>query len=141
MTQTEQQKLAAKVEIREGGIYVRTSVRTPLYPGRWDFPIHQGHALNIPLIWENEEKAVVDLTGWTAVLTIKEHPDLEEAIAELSEVDGITLSDEEPNITVTVEQATIDTYDFTQAVYSLVLTDGDGVSTVLLKGFVQLRRR
>ena len=95
--------------------------------------------MNLRIVWVDDSDEVVDVSGYTAALKVKQYYDSASALVSLTDSDGIALAASSPNITISRTAAQAAAYDWTRALYDLELTTG-GVTTRLLQGFVRLRK-
>lgn len=132
--------LRVKVLPKEDGIHLRSSERTPFYPGHYDITeMCQGTTFILSLMWEDEQSALIDVSAYTARMKIKQHHDSTTTIATLVSGTEITLAAAAPNIKITIAATATDDYTFVQAVYDLELVTGTTVYR-LLEGAICLRK-
>lgn len=122
------------------GVQVQTDLGTHS-AGRWDWVLEQGRTVSIPISWYNQTEGVVDLTTYTAALTIRDTWGSATALVTLTSTAGITLAATDPNIVLAIAANTTAGYTgWTRGVYDLEVTNA-GVTTRLLEGFVTLRKQ
>jgi len=132
--------LAARVTETVQGVQVQTDLGTQT-AGRWDWVIEQGRTLAIPISWYDQTEAVVDVSGYTAKLTIRLTWGSTTALVALTSAAGITLAATDPNIVISLASTTTAAYTgWTRACYDLELISAGSVTTRLLEGFVTLRK-
>lgn len=136
---TETQLLRSKLDVTSAGIYIRRSV-TSIKPAWFDFDMMQGQTLSLKLSYTDEQKQIVDLSGYTARWTVRTAWDSTTNLIALTSSDGITLASAEPTITIARTAAQTAAYTFLRACHTFELIDGSSVVTRLFEGFVTLRR-
>jgi hypothetical protein len=106
-----------------------------IIPATYNFEIYQGATWDPSINWVDENDDTIDLSAWTAKLTIREYygGDIIVEITTAVDDDGnkITLAATNPNISPLITAATTAEFDFEKAVYTLELTSGSTVRHVL----------
>lgn len=96
----------------------------------------QGDTLSINLTLEDDNAAVINLTAYTAKLTVRSSPTLTgTSIISLSSAGGspaITLGSTSPNLVISVAAATTAAWEKGLFYYDLELTNGSGVKRTYL---------
>ena len=107
--------------------------------GAYDIDIIQGAVLDIPLVWSDESKVKVPLTGYSAKMQIRPSAKSKTIYSELSTANGrITLvSPGEINLYISAEDTA--NFKWLEAVYDLTLTPPDGKTIRLLEGLVTVK--
>jgi hypothetical protein len=103
--------------------------------GKYDLIIEQGATYILPITWKDGSGALVNLTGYTAKMQIKDMSG--NVLFALTDTAGITLGGAAGTVTIklTAVQTTTLTTTAT-AKYDLYLTAPNGDVTRLLKGWV-----
>jgi hypothetical protein len=99
--------------------------------------IAQRETFSLTTHWTNPDGTPKDLTGYTAMMQIRQTVDSEDDEITLTDEDGITITGEEGRVDVVIQADETAAMDFESGVYDLFLM-GDGVSTRLLKGKVAI---
>ena len=102
--------------------------------GKYDFTIEQGATFKRTVTWRDANDALVNLTGATAKMQIKDRGVL---VKELTNVAGLTLGGALGTIQIAITAADTTLFDFDSADYDLEVTIS-GEVTRLLKGKVTL---
>ena len=106
-------------------------------PGDYDFTIYQGATFARVITWKDEADALIDLTGYTARMHVRESVDADTAFITLTtENGGITLGGAAGSITLSISAATTAALTQTSGIYDLEMISGGGVVTRLLQGAV-----
>lgn len=108
-------------------------------PASHNFTIYQGATFSHVLTWRDSSEALVNLTGYTARMQIRNRIG-GDTIASLTTENGkISLGGSAGTITLTIAAA--DTAAITEGgVYDLELVSGGGIVTRLLEGSVTLSK-
>lgn len=110
-------------------------------PGRYPIFLEQGVDWRRRMTWRSgPAKEVVPLAGYTARLTVRHPTEPGVYLVTLTDGEGITLSDESPNIIIEFTRDQIDALTITETTYRLDLTDLDGQSFSLLKDQLHVER-
>lgn len=108
--------------------------------GILNITIEQGATFNPVLTWKDENGVVIDLTGYSARMQIRDTVDATSFIAELTDLTGeIVLGGTAGTITFNLSAAATAAFTFDSAVYDLELVNGTIVNR-LLKGEVILSK-
>lgn len=109
--------------------------------GTYDkFIIEQGSTFSHTLTWKDSAGVAIDLTGYTARMTIREDTvDETEIISLTTENSRITLGGVAGTIALTITAADTDALEFTDALYDLELVSGSTV-TRLIQGRVRFSK-
>jgi hypothetical protein len=114
--------------------------------GELDFTIEQGATFDMPLAWRDADGTLIDTSGYTARMQVRETVTSGTAMIDLTNGDGITLGigttsdgfQYNVRVGMTSGETAALTLDRTQkAVYDLELSGG-GIVTRLLKGRITL---
>lgn len=108
------------------------------HPGKYNLYVYRGATFSRVITWKDESGALIDLTGFTARLQMRETVESSTPFLTLTtENGGITLGDTAGTITL---QATADATSAivaTSGVYDLELVAGNGITvTRLIEGLV-----
>lgn len=107
--------------------------------GSYDITIEQGATFSLVLTWKDENGALINLTGFSARMQIRENVESEDVIASLATSgSGIVLGGALGTITITIDAAITATIRQTFAVYDLELQSASGVVTRLVQGAVTI---
>lgn len=107
--------------------------------GTYDITIEQGSTFTRTVTWRDENDALVNLTGYSARLQMRESVDATSTFLSLTSGSGITLGGTAGTIVILISAT--DTAALTQGgVYDLELVSGAGLVTRLLQGSVDLRK-
>lgn len=102
-----------------------------------DITIEQGSDLDITMTWRDSNSALIDLTGYSAEMDIRDTVESVAVLFELSTVNSrIVLGGVLGTIQLLITAAESTAFTFTTGVYDLELTDPLGVVTRLIKGNV-----
>lgn len=109
-----------------------------MQPGQYDFTIYQGATLSKVLTWKDSSGTVINLTGYTAAMQIRdEHGALVLDVGLLS--GGLVINGTAGTVTITIPGVTTTTLGFDSAKYDLKLTSA--AATRLLEGTVLLSKQ
>lgn len=114
--------------------------------GLFNFTVEQGATFSREITWRDETNAIVDTTGYTARMHVRDEKNSTTTLLELTTTNGrITLASGavSPNITLTVtdeDTALLDWDPRKRVPYDLELESSGGVVTRLLEGHVQLSK-
>lgn len=108
--------------------------------GTYDFTIYQGATFSRVLTWRDSTNALVNLTGYTARMMIREAIDSTSAFVTLTtENGGIALGGAAGTITLAISATATAAITQSQGVYDLELVSGSTV-TRLLEGAVTISK-
>jgi hypothetical protein len=103
-------------------------------PGRYNMKVYQGSTFSLAPQWKIDG-TYVTVTGYTAVLTVKNSPSSETSIVVLSTDNGrITVGTTDGKFTLNLSAATTTGLAAGNYVYDLQVTSPGGVVTRLLEG-------
>jgi len=107
-------------------------------PGKYNFFLHPGATFAKTVTWKDENNALVNLTGYTARMQMRETVDAVTPFLVLTtENGGITLGGAAGTISLLVSATNTSAVQLTQGVYDLELVAPDTVTvTRLLEGIV-----
>lgn len=110
--------------------------------GIYNITIEQGADFSLPLTWRDGTNTVVDVTGYSARMQIRESYDSEDYIVSLtSSVNGgITLGGIAGTILVEIPAAVTAIMSQSAAVYDLEMVSSTGAVTRLVQGNVYVSR-
>lgn len=109
----------------------------------YNLTIEQGAKFDRTFTWKDSTGTVIDLTGYTARMPIKDLSGNDIITLSTTTDDdgnGITLGGEAGTITLLIKTATTTAMDFTQGKYNLELTDGFGEVYRVMEGPIELSR-
>jgi len=110
-------------------------------PGHYDFTLYQGASFSRILTWKNENDTLINLTGYTARMQLRESQDEASAFLTLTtENGGIALGGALGTITLSISASDTAALTQTSGVYDLELVSGGGIVTRLLQGKILLSR-
>ena len=109
-------------------------------PDRLDLTIYQNGAWQETFRFHqgDTDSAVVNLTGYTAALTVKAEPGDTTSLLSLTSSAGLTMGGTAGTITINQSASQINAYTWTRGLYELVVTDGSATPCVVLYGEIQL---
>ncbi len=110
------------------------------HPGKYTLYLYQGATFTRIITWKDESGALVDLTGFTARLHMRETLDAATPFLALTtENGGITLGGVAGTITLFASATDTAAIAAKQGVYDLELVAGNGTTvTRLIEGFVMV---
>jgi ketopantoate hydroxymethyltransferase len=100
--------------------------------------IQQGATFQRTVTWKDENGALINLTGYTARLQIRETPDATATIVSLTDSSGLVLGGSAGTIAITISATATAALTITRAVYDLELVTAGGIVTRLLEGTVSV---
>ena len=108
------------------------------HPGKYNLQIYRGSTFDKVITWKDQNKVLINLTGWKARLHMRATIDAVNPFLTLTtENGGITLGGAAGTITFLAAASVTSAITLTQGVYDLELVAPDGVTvTRLLEGFV-----
>lgn len=110
--------------------------------GIYNITIEQGADFSLPLTWRDGSNTIVNVTGYSARMQIRESYESDDTIVSLSSaVDGgITLGGAAGTIVVSIPAAITSKMPYTSAVYDLEMVSVTGAVTRLVQGDVYISR-
>lgn len=110
--------------------------------GIYNIIIEQGADFSLPLTWRDGNNTLVNVTGYSARMQIRESYDSEDYIVSLTSGlnGGITLGGAAGTILVEIPAATTATIGQSAAVYDLEMVSSAGAVTRLVQGNVYVSR-
>lgn len=117
-----------------------------MIPGSWDFDIYQGSRFSVQLEWKDEDENLIDMTGYTWKMQIREFFNSTVPILTLSTTPGVgegsIVIDGPGLLTVSIAASLTQALDFDRAVYDLEFTPPAGAEfkDKLLRGKVRFMR-
>lgn len=103
-----------------------------------DAAIEVGATLDRPLIWKDGAGVVMNLTGYTARMQVRQNVAAADALLDLTtENGGIVITPLSGLITLTQSATLTAAYTWRRGVYDLELIDPDGNVTRLLQGEIE----
>lgn len=104
-------------------------------PGQTNLNAQQGANFDCTFTWSDENNVAIDLTGFTAIMQVREDYD-GALLTEFNTTDGsITLGGAAGTIRLEKSAAETQTWSAANYVYDLELTSGAGFVTRLIEGF------
>jgi len=107
-------------------------------PGQYTLNIYKGATLDLTFTWKDSAGVLVNLTGYTARLQVRESVDAAAFLLELTTTlvsgSGIVLGGAAGTIQLVAPATSTDDYTWDEGVYDLELVSGAGVVTRLLQG-------
>lgn len=110
-------------------------------PGTWSPTCRQGETFVRVITWRDSGGALVNLTGYTAKLQLRDPSFGTTAVDEFTESTGLALGGAAGTITWTMTAAETALLPVGALAYDLRLTSGSGVVTYLLAGHVTVQKR
>ncbi len=108
--------------------------------GNYTITIEQGATLGLTLTWRDESNALINLTGYTARMQVREQLDSATPFITLTtENGGIALGGAAGTITLNITATATAAITQTSGVYDLELVSSGGVVTRLLEGLVIIK--
>lgn len=108
--------------------------------GLYNITIKQGKHFRVVLTWRDSVNALINLTGYTAVLQARKNVDSPVTLINLTVGSGITLGGTLGTITLNIDSTTTATYTFTNAVYELELTPPNAEKLGLIEGLITVSK-
>lgn len=109
--------------------------------GKYNTTIEQGAVFRRVLTWKDDDGNAINLTGYSAVMQIRETKESETVIHELTSEDGgITITPATGKLALFISAADTEDFDFGSAYYDLELDPGDGEKIRLIEGIVSLSK-
>ncbi len=108
--------------------------------GVYNFTIEQGETFVRVLTWQDEELALVNLTGYTARMQLRANRSDTAAVSLTTDNGGIVLGGAAGTITITITAAQTAALVSSVYFYDLELVSGTGIVTKLIKGTATLAR-
>lgn len=106
----------------------------------FDFELEQGATKRIHLTLKDSQGALVDLTGYTALMQIRKNENSKVVIVSLTELDGLTLGGVAGTIVITFSKTLTSSLNFNEAKYDLKIDSGSEEKR-LLEGKVTLDKQ
>lgn len=105
--------------------------------GLYDFKFEQGATFRLTIIYKDSEGVVVNLTGYSARLQIRESIESQTVALVATTANGrITITGAEGKIQIVVPAADTEIGNFQTGVYDLEIESADGTVTRLVEGQV-----
>lgn len=110
--------------------------------GIYNIVIEQGADFSLPLTWRDGTNALVNISGYSARMQIRENYESDDYIVSLTSGinGGITLGGAAGTILVEISAAVTATMSQSAAVYDLEMVSSAGVVTRLVQGNVYISR-
>jgi len=107
----------------------------------YDFELEQGATMIKPIIWSDSTGAVMNLTGYTAKMQIRQSVTATDVLLELSSaLNTLVITAATGTITMIFSAATTAAITWTRAKYDLVVTSSDGTVTRLIEGQISVSK-
>lgn len=108
--------------------------------GTYNLELEQGSTFELDVNYQDTDGNPLDLSsGYTAAMQIRESYDSTSTLLSLTNTNGITLGQNNPNIRIAIGPATTAAMDFDNAFYDLELTSTSSTVKVI-RGTVKLIR-
>lgn len=100
-----------------------------------DIIIEQGATFDVVLTWKDGRKDLIDLTGWTAKLQVRDYPGSGDVLLEMNTENGtVILGGTAGTIRLTLDMTATAALVFDDGKYQLELYPPEGQAERLLKG-------
>lgn len=110
-------------------------------PGAYDITILQGATFQLRIVWKDAAGALLDLTGYTARMQIRERVSSTTTLANLTtENGGITLGGTAATVDLLLSATQTGAITALRGVYDLEVVSAGGVVSRLLAGEVEFSR-
>lgn len=107
--------------------------------GSYDIICEQGATLSLTLTYRDSADALVNLTGYSARMQVRERASSPGTLVSLTQASGITLGGAAGTIVITVSATATAALEAGQYVYDLEIVSGGGVVTRLIEGKFTVR--
>lgn len=107
--------------------------------GTYDIVCEQGATLSLTLTYRDSSDALVNLTGYSARMQVRESVRAADTLLSLTSGSGITLGGAAGTIVLTVSATATAALPRGEFVYDLELVSGSGVVTRLIEGSFTVR--
>lgn len=105
--------------------------------GTYDFTLEQGSTFTRDFIYKDANGAVVNLSGYTARMQIRQFKESEEKLIEATTANGkLVISGTLGQISLTILPSDTNSVKFAQGVYDLEIESPGGVVTRIIQGVV-----
>lgn len=106
-----------------------------------NFVIDQGATHTFDIIWKDSNDQVIDLTGYSAKMQVRDQAGGKQLAFTLTHVDGITINGPLGKLTITINADRTNKLIYPKSYYDILLTAPDGVTkTRILEGTFTLNR-
>lgn len=100
-----------------------------------DIIVEQGATFDVPMTWQDAEGDLIDLTGWTAKLQVRDYPGSGDVLLDMNTENGqIVLGGAEGTIRLLLSMAETAALTFDNGKYQLELYTPSSQTERLLKG-------
>jgi len=107
--------------------------------GKLNIEIEQGSTFTLPLTWKDSNGDVIDISGWSARMHIRDEITSVTTILELTTGNGrITIDGPNGGVNLLIDDTDTAALDFTSGVYDLEMISPTTAVTRLLEGRVSL---
>jgi hypothetical protein len=111
----------------------------PIHDFTGDYAFEQGATLNRRLIWKDSNGVVINLTGYTARMQVRQSVSSAVKLMDLTtENGGIVLGGSAGTVDIKATAAAMAAMTWKRGVYDIELISADGTVTRLLSGDVEL---
>lgn len=107
---------------------------------KYDITIEQGATFAMTLTWRDESNALINLTGYSARMQVRQSISAPQTLLSLTSGSGITLGGAAGTIAISATPAQTGAINSMTGVYDLELESGAGVVTRLLEGNVTISK-
>ncbi len=109
--------------------------------GSYDLYIEQGATLSLPIVWKDSDGNVVNITGYTARMQVRQTvPATTILLSATTENGKLVIDGSNGKVTILLSAADTTAITWLTGVYDLELISGSGVVTRLLEGSVSVSR-
>ena len=107
---------------------------------KYDITIEKGTTFIQEFVYKDSNSQIIDLTGYTARMQVRQSEPSSTTIFNLTDVDGITIAPLEGKLSVRIEAADTASISAITAVYDLEIEATDGTVTRLVEGKVAIKQ-
>lgn len=109
--------------------------------GSYDLYIEQGATLSLPIVWKDSEGAVINITGYTARMQVRQSVNSSTILLSATTENGkLVIDGANGKVTISLPAADTAAITWLAGVYDLELVSSGGVVTRLLQGSVVVSR-
>jgi len=105
-----------------------------------DFEIDQYASFQTSITWREDDGSVIDLTGYSAKMDIREGYGGELILSLTSDDDSIDIIEEEGKLAFYFTPEQTADFDFVRAYYDVVVTSPTGFATRIIEGVFELNK-
>jgi hypothetical protein len=105
--------------------------------GSYDLYIEQGATLSLPIIWKDSDGNVINITGYTARMQVRQtRPSTTVLLSATTENGKLVIDGSNGKVTISLSATDTSAITWLTGVYDLELISGSGVVTRLIEGSV-----